>query len=119
MPCRHRFGIIDRFEEFNEDEFEPEKFNCIDVEDDFLIEIYHAGFKDKLNKLETYLENVRQPDRGLVFYGTTLIPPKSLKYFLDIIVAENIKHKSKELAMLIEKISTAIKENKWMIHYGI
>jgi len=34
-------------------------------------------------------------------------------------VEVNSKHKSKELEMLIEKISNAIKENKWMIHYGI
>jgi len=53
------------------------------------------------------------------YYGITLIPPKSLKYFFNIMVEENAKNKSKEFEILIEKISTAIKENKLMIHYGI
>ncbi|AFS78755.1 hypothetical protein Curi_c17480 [Gottschalkia acidurici 9a] len=119
MPCVHNFGIIENLEDFNEDEFEPEKYNCIFIEDDFLGEIYHAGFKEKLDKLETYFHNLNRPNTSLAFYGTTLIPQTSLEYFLSITINENIKHNSKELEMLIEKISTAIKENKWMIHYGI
>lgn len=119
MPCIHRFGIIDWLEEYDEDEFDPKKYNCTSLDDDFLGEIYHAGFKYKIEKLETFIQNTNRPSKDLDYYGTTLIPPKSLEYFLNIIVEENIKYKSKELEMLIEKISTAIKENKWMIHYGI
>ncbi|MBU5677677.1 hypothetical protein KQI88_14745 [Alkaliphilus sp. MSJ-5] len=119
MPCRHEFGIIDCLEEYDEDKYEPEKYNCVSVDDDFLGEIYHARFKNKIKKLETFAHNTNRPFKDLAYYGITLIPPKFLKYFLDIIVEENVKHKSKELEMLIEKISTAIKENKWMIHYGI
>jgi len=89
------------------------------VDDDFLGQIYHAGFKNKIEKLETLAHNPNRHFKDLAYYGITLIPPKSLKYFFDIIVEENIKYKSKKLEMLIEKISTAIKENKWMIHYGI
>ncbi|QZY56849.1 hypothetical protein [Crassaminicella profunda] len=119
MPCIHRFGIIDCLEEYTEDEFDPEKYNCTCLDHDFLGEIYHAGFKDKIEKLETFFHNTNKPSKDLAYYGITLIPPKSLKYFLNIIVEENVKYKSKELEMLIEKISTAMKANKWMIHYGI
>ncbi len=119
MPCRHQFGIIDYLEEYDEYNYEPEKYNCVFVDDDFLGEIYHAGFKNKIEKLETFAHNTNRPFKDLAYYGITLIPPKSLKYFLDIIVEENVSYKSKELDMLIDKISIAIKENKWMIHYGI
>ncbi|WZL72391.1 hypothetical protein QBE52_15030 [Clostridiaceae bacterium 35-E11] len=44
MLCIYRFGIIDCLEEYK---FEPEKYNCTFVDDDFLGEIYHVGFKEK------------------------------------------------------------------------
>lgn len=119
MPCNHEFGIIDFLEEYNEHEDEPKKYNCVSVDDDFLSEVYHAGLKNKIKNLETFAHNTSRPFKDLAYCGITLIPPKSLKYFLDIIVETNSKYKSNELEMLIEKISTAIKENKWMIHYGI
>ncbi len=119
MPCIHQFGIIDCLEEYDEDKYEPKKYNCVSVDDDFLGEIYHAGLKNKIEKLETFAHNTDRPFKDLAYYGITLIPPKSLKYFSDIIVEENIKYGSKELEVLINKISIAIKENKWMIHYGI
>ncbi|SHH42961.1 hypothetical protein [Tepidibacter thalassicus] len=119
MPCIHEFGIIDSLEDYNEDKYEPKKYNCISVDDDFLTEIYHAGLKNKIKNLETFAHNVNRPFKGLAYCGITLIPTQSLKYFLDIIVETNLKYKSKELKMLIEKIFIAIKENKWMIHYGI
>lgn len=119
MACTHEFGIIDCLEEYDEHNYEPEKYNCISVDDDFLGEIYHAGFKNKIEELETFAHNTNRPFKDLAYYGITLIPPNSLKYFLDIVTEENIKYKSKELEVLIDKISTAINENKWMIHFGI
>lgn len=119
MPCRHEFGIIDCLEEYDEYQYEPAKYNCVSVDDDFLGEIYHAGFKYKIEKLETFAHNKNKPFKDLAYYGITLIPPKSLKYFFDIVAEENVNHRSQELDMLIDKISTAIEENKWMIHFGI
>lgn len=119
MPCNHEFGIIDCLEDYNEYEYTPQKYNCVSIDDDFLSEIYHAGLKNKMEKLETFAHNTNRPFKDLAYYGITLIPPKSLKYFLDIVVEANSKHNVKELEILIERISTAIKENKWMIHYGI
>jgi hypothetical protein len=119
MPCNHEFGIIDFLEEYNEDEYEPKKYNCISVDDDFLSEVYYDGLKNKIKYLDTFAHNTNRPSKDLAYYGITLIPPTSLKYFLDIITEANIKHKSKELEMLRGKISEAIKKDKWMIHYGI
>lgn len=118
MPCRHEFGIIDCLEEYTE-KYEPEKYNCTYVEDDLLDEVYDEEFKAKIENLDTFAHNTDRPYKNLAYYGITLIPPKSLETFLDIIIEANAKYKAKELEILIDKITYAIKENKWMIHYGI
>lgn len=119
MACNHEFGIIDCLKDYDEAEYEPKKYNCISVDDDLLSEAYHTIMKERMEKLETFAHNINRPFKDLVYYGITLIPPKSLKDFLDTIVDANLKYKSKDFDRLIEKISTAIKEDKWMIHYGI
>lgn len=119
MSYKHEFGIINNIKDYKEDEYTPEKFNCISVDGDFIDEIYNKGFKDKIDELETFAHNINRPYKGLAYYGTTLIPPASLNDFLQIISDENIKYNSKELTKLTNKILEAIKENKWIIHYGI
>ena len=119
MAFVHEFGIIDWIEEYQENEYEPEKYNCVSVDGDFIAEIYHNGFGDKMRMLETFAHNTNRPYKDLAYYGITLIPPSSLEQFLSIIIEENINCKSEELVKLINKISYAIKEHKWMIHYGV
>jgi len=55
----------------------------------------------------------------LDYCGVTLIPPESLKQFRDVIIKANNHFKTKELQLLTEKITEAITENKYLIHYGI
>lgn len=119
MAYVHEFGIIDCIENYKEDQYEPEKYNCISVDGDLIDEIYNKGFKDKLDALETFAHNMNRPYKGLAYYGITLIPQKSLKEFLDILMEANIEYKSEDFENLIKKIYTAINENKWLIHYGI
>ena len=119
MPYVHEFGIIDSINEYEEDKYDAEKYNCISVDGDFIDEIYNKGFGEKMKKLETFAHNVNRPYKDLAYYGITLIPPSSLKEFLNIVEEENIIYKSEELYKLIDKISEAIKENKWLIHYGV
>lgn len=119
MPYAHQFGIIDCLEDYEENEYEPEKYHCISVDGDLIDEIYHQGFGDKMKTLETFAHNINHPYKDLAYYGTTLIPPSSLEHFLTIILEENRNYQSDELLKLINKISDAIKENKWVIHYGI
>ncbi len=69
--------------------------------------------------IKTYFQATTQPGNGLDYYGVTLIPPESLKQFRDILIKANSYYQSQELQLLIEKISTAISENKYLIHYGI
>ncbi|MCM1988971.1 hypothetical protein [Oceanirhabdus seepicola] len=120
MADTHEFGIMDSIEKdkvYND--YEPEKYSCISINGDIIDEIFFKNSKDKIIKMETFAHSVNHPYKGFAYCGITLIPPKSLKQFLDIIVEENVKFKSKELDILIEKISHAMKEKKWLIHFGI
>ncbi|HHV46284.1 MAG TPA: hypothetical protein GXX53_05255 [Tissierellia bacterium] len=116
---RHEFGIIDFFEENRwYSEYKPEKYNCISVIDD-LIEKLIIKYNEELMAIKTYFQVTTQPGTGLDYCGVTLIPPESLKQFRGIIIKANSYFQSQELELLIKKVSTAINENKYLIHYGI
>ena len=117
--AKHDFGIIDSFKENKwYSDYEPEKYNCISVNDDLLEELI-IKYNKELMAIKTYFQITTQPGSGLDYYGVTLIPPESLKQFRGIIIKANNHYKSQKLQLLIEKISNAISENKYLIHYGI
>lgn len=76
-------------------------------------------YTEELMKIKTYFQVTTQPGHGLDYCGVTLIPPKSLKQFRDVIIKANSQCQFQELQLLIEMISDAIKKNKYLIHYGI
>ena len=119
MAYVHEFGIIDCIKENTDYTYEPKKYNCICVDGDLIDEMYDSGFKNKMKTLKTFSHNTNRESKDLSYYGITLIPPTSLRQFLNIIIEENINFKSKELETLINKINEAIKEDKWLIHYGV
>ena len=51
--------------------------------------------------------------KGLAYCGVTLVPPCSLKAFIDVI-ADN-----SELSELKKLLENALSNNKWVIHYGL
>ena len=117
--AKHEFGIIDSFEENKwYSDYEPERYNCISVRDD-LIEQLIINYDEELKSIKTYFQISTQPGMGLDYCGVTLIPPESLKQFGDVIIRANNQYQSQELEALIEVISDAIKEDKYLIHYGI
>jgi hypothetical protein len=117
--AKHEFGIIDFFEENKwYSDYEPEKYNCISVNDDLIEELIRK-YNEELMAIKTYFQVTTQPGNGLDYCGVTLIPPESLKQFRDVIVKANNHYKSQELQLLTEKITEAIRENKYLIHYGI
>ncbi len=118
--AKHEFGIIDYFEENKwYSVYEPEKYNCISVSDD-LIEELIIKYNEELMAIKTYFQVTAQPGTGLDYCGITLIPPESLKQFRGgVIIKANSHYQSQELKLLIEKVSNAISENKYLIHYGI
>lgn len=119
MAYIHEFGIVDCIEENKEYTYEPEKYNCISIDGELIDEIYHKGFGNKMKELNTFADNTNRPYKDLAYYGITLIPPSSLQHFQDIIISENVIYKSQEFQALIEMITVAIKEGRWLIHYGI
>ena len=117
--AKHDFGIIEKFEDdMWYSDYEPEKYNCISVSDELIDEVIIKYLKE-LGHLKTYFHVKKHPALGLDYCGTTIIPPSSLKEFKKIIMRANKQFKSNELDKLIRKINIAIKENKYVIHYGI
>lgn len=108
--ARHEFGIMQEPppKGVRYDEYEPQNYHCISVNDDDL-EDPDANF----NTIDFYWHTLDVKGKGLAYCGITLIPPSSIRSFIDVI--KNISALS-ELKELSEK---ALEENKWMIHFGL
>ena len=83
---KHEFGIMqsepmDR--EFFE-EYEPNKYNCIPIDDDFIEPILI-----ELQNVDCYWNTLQNKGNGLAYYGITLIPPSSLDVFINILSLKN------------------------------
>lgn len=116
MPCVAQFGIIDNFEKDKDYgmEYEPKKYNCVAINDDIL----NDWWKD-LVLIKTYFFSYNRPEFGLARHEVTLIPPKSLESFYEIVAKDKSSKSSKELIELMILIRKAIDEKKYVIHYGV
>lgn len=90
------------------DSYEPEKYHCIFVNDDHI-----EGLLGKLDEVDLYWHSLDVPGKGLAYCGITLIPPRSMPAFIDII--KDIRELD-ELKALMQKAKA---ENKYIIHYGL
>ena len=108
--AKHEFGIMMNTPRQSEryDEYEPWKYESISVDDKDLEDTAEA-----LTSIDFYWHTLSAKGNGLAYYGVTLVPPCSLKAFIDVIA--DIP-KLCELKKLLEK---ALGKNKWVIHYGI
>ena len=117
--AKHNFGILEQFEENKwYQEYEPEKYNCISVDMDVMDEVFGA-YREELVAIKAFACVSTQPIQGLDECSVTLIPPQSLEVFCNIIVMANKSLHSEELVLLIDKIQEAIKNNQYLIHFGI
>lgn len=109
MP-NHEFGIIqsEPIKGLRFDKYEPEKYNCISIDDDFV-----EPLLSELSDIDFYWHTVDIPGKGLAYWGITLIPPKSFDSIIDKII--NIS----ELSLLRELLLKAKIDNKYVIHFGI
>ena len=73
--------------------YEPQKYNCITVHDDHILPLLRH-FK----KIDFYWHTIDRPEKGLDYYGITLIPPTSMEAFLNVIRG---KRKFSELETLM------------------
>lgn len=67
----------------------------------------------RLESLDFYWHTVSVKGHGLAYYGITLIPPGSLKAFIDAI------SETSELCELKNLLKAASDNDKWVIHYGL
>lgn len=108
--ARHEFGIMQIPPKSGEryDEYEPEKYHCISVDDDFI-----EPLTWKVSDIDCYAHTVDIPMKGLAYCGITLIPPESLSEFISI------SGEDEKLAELTKLMLEAQKQNKFVIHYGL
>ncbi|MCM1505996.1 MAG: hypothetical protein NC177_02520 [Ruminococcus flavefaciens] len=109
MPS-HEFGIMPETPKKHKryDNYTPEKYNCISVDDDYILEI-----SMDLREIKFYWHTLERSESGLAYYGITLIPPESAEKFLEKISG------MPELNDLASLLWNAVNQNKFVIHYGI
>jgi len=108
--AKHEFGIMETAPEKGKryDEYVPLRYNCISVNDDYLEDIV-----DKFSHIDFYWHTTDIKGKGIAYCGITLIHPDSLTAFSDVIKNEP------DLSELYKLTEKAIKENKWIIHFGL
>lgn len=90
------------------DEYEPQKYNSITVDDAHLEDIV-VDF----NHIDFYWHTLDVKGKGLAYCGITLIPPCSIHSFIEVI------KDYAELSELKELSAKALNEKRWMIHFGL
>ena len=108
--AKHEFGILAETPRPGKifDEYEPEKFNCISIDDDYIYPLL-----EQLSELLFYWHSIDVPGRSLAYCGITLIPPETAKAML------NITGQTNELNDLSDLLEKAVKAQVFVIHFGI
>lgn len=110
------FGIIDCFDETKDyGVYEPERYHCVAIDD----ERYIDDWWDRLVLMKTYFHRFSRPEMGLARWGVTLIPPESLPAFEEIVISDHRINEDEQLVLLAQLIQKAIREGKYMIHFGV
>ena len=109
--ANHEFGIMphDPAPDRRYDEYEPQRYNCITVDDEDI-----EPLLTELQKVDCYWHTLRQPGKGLAYCGITLIPPTSLALFHSLLSGAG-----RRLEALIHLTEKAQLENRYIIHFGI
>lgn len=110
----YKFGIIDDFHDKAYENYAPEKYHCISLDDEIILNLIKP-----LSIMKTYFHRLDCPEYGLVYHSITIITPESLSSFLDIVLSSDAWKQYDELNQLAEKIVQAKNEKSYMIHYGI
>ncbi|WMM26271.1 hypothetical protein RBU61_06235 [Tissierella sp. MB52-C2] len=112
IVAKHEFGIMYKEPSIKErfDTYEPQKYNCIAIHDDFIEPIMMD-----LQGLDCYWHTLQREGKGLAYCGITLIPPKSMGVFISTLSSYN----KEEYASLIVLAKQAKENGKYIIHYGI
>lgn len=114
MAFVHQFGIIDEFEKgvvYTSDD--PQKYHCIMVDDELL-----GSWINNCSNILCYEgKNTSRISWGISNIGVTVIPPESLVSLVQMVEAKTSRLHIDEVKELIDFIDTAIRQNKYMIHF--
>ena len=110
--ANHEFGIMQNQPMNKErfDEYEPNKYDCIVVDDNFIEPIL-----TDLQKVDCYWHTLQISGKCLAYCGITLIPPESMDILIKILLLQD----KLEYTDLIYLANQAKEENKYIIHFGI
>lgn len=108
--AKHEFGIMNISPKRDEryDTYEPEKYNCISVHDDYI-----EPLLDNLSLIDCYWHTLECPGKGLAYCGITLVPPSSMEQFIELLESSTGTEALKSL------LSKAKEDEKFVIHFGI
>ena len=108
--AKHDFGIMEiaHYKGKRYDKYEPEKYNCISVDDDYI-----ENIQEQLCVFDSQSHTIDCETKGLEYCGITLIPPTSINLVIKVI--ENIS----ELSELKNLLLTAQSKGKFVIHFGL
>ena len=111
MP-KHEFGIMQKGPVTNKryDSYEPEKYNCIAIDDDYI-----EAVSEKLLNVDCYWHTLKRPEKGLAYYGVTIIPPNSMDALIEMLLRQDVS----ECIPLIDLAKKAKEDEKYIIHFGI
>lgn len=110
------FGIIDNIDPYKDySDYEPETYGCVAIDDT----IYLDDWWPALSVMKTYFHRLSRPATALARWGVTLIPPESLPAFQEIVLSDPRLKQDDHLVLLADRIQQAIREHKYMIHYGV
>lgn len=110
------FGIIDHIDlQKDYSSYEPQKNHCIMLDDDLYMNDWCIATWD----MPTYFHQIDRPSCSFARWGVTLIPPTSLPQFLKIVQTTKHNNVHPDLKALKRMIYKAIKENKFIIHFGV
>ena len=108
--AKHEFGIMQEAPQAGRryDSYELQRYHAISVDDAYIEDIaFHFGH------IECCWHTVDVKGKGLDYCGVTLIPPRSLEAFIDVI------RDIQDLDALRKLMKEALYEDKWVIHFGI
>ena len=125
MSCCLHFGIIQNIEQKKNYCPNPnghidfkdvlKLYNCISVSDDIV-----NDWIPLTTNMPTFLFSLDNEYKGLDHYAVTLIPPNSVKMFLETVsFYQKEKPGEKTIKELISLLKIAIENNKYIICFGI
>ena len=113
------FGIIEHFDKKKDyTGYYPEQYHCVAIDDDLYLNDWWEALS-QIDTLNVYKKGVLQPQKALSRWGTTIIPPASLPALFKIVTSDERCKTDKHLMALADLVCQAIRDNKYMIHYGV